>query len=948
MRFLKRSRLRRQAAELICNLRAMPHNSQLNAACLNLDGEWRFALDASDSGLQKAPGNWKFPDKIQLPGILTAQGFGEVPSIRTQWTGKGWDQRELFREWQDDANFKMPFFLTPPRHYVGPAWYQREIDIPESWAERDVILFLERVHWQSMIWIDGEMQGSADALATPHIFHLASLKPGTRTLTLRIDNRIDEINPGPLAHSVTDHTQGNWNGVVGKMTLEALPASHIDSIKIFPKNDGTVRLEINGFAAKPCHLIATAAAVENTSATPYPFNENLHIEAGIFQKVITGRFDGMPLQLWSEFHAPLYQLRASLVDGKEVRLHSHEENFGFREIENRDGILHLNGRRAFMRGTLECAIFPRLGHPPTDVAAWKRIIRICKNYGLNHMRFHSWCPPQAAFVAADELGFYLQPEASASANDGAQIGSGLPIDAWVDAETDRILASYGNHPSFLFMAYGNEPAGPEHSTWLAAWVKRQQEKDPRRLYTTAAGWPVLEGSDFHLTFKPRIQRWGEGLDSIINAQPPATDFDWRNCVNEHCDAPIISHEIGQWCVYPNFREIEKYDGYFKAKNFEIFRETAERHGILDQANDFLTASGKWQVAAYKHDIEAAMRTPHFGGFQLLDLHDFPGQGTALVGVLDAFWDAKSYISAEEFRRFSGPIVPLARMEKMVFLSYETLTAELELFHFGPDTLFDLEPTWQLTNGDVTIAAGTLPKRSLEPGDVHPLGTIQVSLHDVAAPAKLALTVGATSQAFSNSWDVFIYPSKTPEAADVLITTTLDETLQALSEGRNVLWLAAPETVADDPALPIQIGFSPIFWNTTYTEWQPPHTLGLLNRNDHPALADFPTDTHTNWQWWEIVSQSRPFILTPHHSLKPIVQPIDDWVTNRKLALVFEATVGKGKLLACSADLTHQLDQRPAARQLRASLQNYVASPHFQPADSLKPNDLKAIVVSSAR
>ncbi len=917
---------------------------------LSLAGEWRFALDPGDHGLRDSPQNWKFPDTIQLPGILTAQGFGDKPTIETEWTGKGWEPRHLFREWQSDENFKMPFFLTPPRHYLGPAWYQRELDIPEAWEGKRVRLFLERVHWESIVWIDGERVGRGDSLGTPHLFDLGPLEPGPHTITLRIDNRLDEVNPGPLAHSVTDHTQGNWNGAVGRIELQPLPSSHIDQVTVTATLDGEVRVEVRGEVApevREAGLRLEIHPVDDPGRTTF-------LQSGVVPRDAAGRFEVTRVaqvagpRPWSEFDPALYHVRAFLSTGDDMPADRSTTTFGFREIENRGGTLMINGRRAFMRGTLECAIFPRLGHPPTDVASWKRIIRICKEHGLNHMRFHSWCPPEAAFIAADELGFYLQPEASAWANGSAQVGSGRPVDAWINAETDRILATYGNHPSFAFMAYGNEPGGPKHKEWLADWVKRQRDKDPRRLYTTGAGWPVIEGSDYHLPMNPRIQGWGQGLRSIINARPPSTQFDWRDYTSKHRDAPVISHEIGQWCVYPNFREIEKYTGYFKALNFEIFRETARRNGILDQSEDFLMASGKWQAAAYKHDIEAALRTPGFGGFQLLDLHDFPGQGTALVGVLDAFWDEKGYITPEEFRRFSGPVVPLARMRKMVLTRNESLQASLELAHFGDGDFKSFEPAWSLSHGDQILAAGTLDPRPLAAGNVHSLGNLELSLSRFPAPSKLTFTLGGKGTGISNSWDVFLYEPRAPEVPEVTTTRTLEETRAALAEGQAVLWLADPAQVADDPAFPLQIGFSPIFWNTAYTDWQPPHTLGLLNRADHPALAAFPTDTHSNWQWWEIVSRSRPFILTPHHELKPIVQPIDDWVTNRKLALVFEAKVGEGRLLACSADLESDANQRPAARQLLASLRKYAASPAFQPATELRPADLDRIMKTPPR
>jgi hypothetical protein len=579
------------------------------------------------------------------------------------------------------------------------------------------------------------------------------------------------------------------------------------------------------------------------------------------------------------------------------------------------------------------------------VASWRRIVRICKAHGLNHIRFHSWCPPEAAFVAADELGFYYQVEVSSWANQGAAIGSGNPLDAWLEAESRRLLAAYGNHPSFLLMAYGNEPSGPNHIKWLEAWVARRKAEDPRRLYTTGAGWPVRPGSDFHSSPKPRLQGWGEGLKSMINAQAPRTDFDWTAFVQQHADAPVISHEIGQWCVYPNFDEIAKYTGYFRARNFEIFQETARRNGVLPQARDFLRASGKLQALAYKHDIEAALRTPGFGGFQLLDLHDFPGQGTALVGVLDAFWDEKGYISPEEYRRFCGPIVPLARLKQMVFTTSETLEADLELAQFGPADLRNTTPVWVLAASDgSSVAGGRLAPRNLPTGELHRLGRIAVPLAQVKAPAKLTLTVRLEGQDAVNAWDVFVYPAEppAPAAGDVLVTADLDAAQAALARGGRVLWLPPVRSIRNDPQRPLLAGFSPIFWNTAWTKWQPPHTLGILCDPAHPAVAGFPTDGHSNWQWWDIQQDARPFILTAHAGLKPLVQVIDDWVTNRKLGYVFEARIGDGRLIACGANLTRS-PAGHSSRQLLASLLSYMKSEKFAPATMLTPSDLDALV-----
>ncbi|MGL5020066.1 MAG: sugar-binding domain-containing protein, partial [Luteolibacter sp.] len=559
----------------------------LKAAPVDLSGEWRFALDPQDAASTVTPDQWRFPDRIRLPGMVTAQGFGELPSIKTEWTGEGWRYPEMFREWQADGNFKFPFFLQPPRHYVGPAWFQRDVEIPAAWKDSRVLLHLERVHWQSRVWLDGKPVGDGDSLGAAHEFDLGPLKPGRHVLTLRLDNRLDPVNVGPLSHSVTDHTQGNWNGIVGKMELRSMSVSRIQDLQVYPKADGSLKVVVSGTLVENGRVSAqvrqigadeSPVVLETKAVTRNP--------DGRFQVQLVGKTDKAP-RLWNEFDPTLYELTAELLTTQGKRFEKKSVRFGFREVGTKDGRITINGRKSLLRGTLECGIFPLTGHPPTDVDSWKRIIRICKAHGLNHIRFHSWCPPEAAFIAADELGFYYQVEVSSWANQGAEIGSGRPLDAWIEKETARMLAVYGNHPSFLLMAYGNEPAGPNHAKWLQEWVARRKAEDPRRLYTTGAGWTIMPGSDFHSSPDPRIQAWGGGLKSVINGEAPRTDFDWSGFVKKHSDAPVISHEIGQWCVYPNFREIGKYTGFFKARNFEIFQETARRNGLLEQADDFL-------------------------------------------------------------------------------------------------------------------------------------------------------------------------------------------------------------------------------------------------------------------------------------------------------------------------------------------------------------------------
>ncbi|HKL32706.1 MAG TPA: hypothetical protein VJ919_09235, partial [Tangfeifania sp.] len=467
--------------------------------------------------------------------------------------------------------------------------------------------------------------------------------------------------------------------------------------------------------------------------------------------------------------------------------------------------------------------------------------------------------------------------------------------------------------------------------------------DNRRVYTSAAGWPVLEANEFHNIPQPRIQGWGEELNSIINSEPPKTSYDWSDKVTGD-GTPVVSHEIGQWCVYPNFKEIEKYSGVLKPKNFEIFRESLNAHHMGHLADSFLLASGKLQALCYKADIEAALRTPGFAGFQLLDLHDFPGQGTALVGVLDPFWEEKGYISPEEYRRFSNTTVPLARIEKRIFTEGETMTAGIEVAHFGEHPLDGINPSWQIIQNNEIVAEGTLGQRDIPIGNAIQLGDVVYKFQKENKPRKLTLKVGVEN--FENSWEIWVYPENNQtETDEIRIVENLNaSTIDYLQNGGKVLLSLGKGKVAPEMGGDVGVGFSSIFWNTAWTGGQKPHTLGILCNPEHPALELFPTEYHSNWQWWDAMSHSDAIQLDSFAvELKPIVRIIDDWVSNRRLALLFEAKVGEGSILVSGVDLVNNLENRPEARQLLASLKKYMAGEEFSPSVELNEKEVQNIL-----
>jgi hypothetical protein len=924
---------------------------------INLAGTWRFELDRLDVGVAEGWHRRALRERLRLPGSLQEQGFGDAVTVETKWTGdildRSWFTDPRYAPYRQPGNIKVPFWLQPERHYVGVAWYQREVEIPSAWAGRRVVLRLERPHWETTVWVDDQRLGSCNSLGTPHEYELGTgLAPGKHRLTVRVDNRL-HVEVGVNAHSVSDHTQGNWNGIVGALELQATDPVWVEDLQVYPEvaqRRVKIKARLGNLTGRSgSGMLTLAAQSYNSPRTHRPPPQTVPVSWTPQGGVVECDYElGPEALLWDEFAPALYRLTATLEGGEGQRpfRDSRTVSFGLREVKRQGTQIALNGRKLFLRGTLECNIFPLTGYPPTDVAAWKRIIRICQAHGLNHIRFHSHTPPAAAFQAADELGFLYYVEAGVWANQGSSVGDGRKVDAWLHEEAARIFRALGNHPSFIMFSAGNEPAGKNQRRWLGDFINYCKRVDSRRLYTSGAGWPMIPENDFHITPDPRIQAWGGGLNSRINAHPPETMTDYREFI-ARASAPVVSHEIGQWCVFPNFAEMPKYKGWLKPKNFEIFRDFLQQNGLGDLARAFLLASGKLQALCYKEDIESAIRTPGMAGFELLDLHDFPGQGTALVGVLDPFWDSKGYITAAEFHRFSGPVVPIARLPKRLYTADETLKAQLELGWFAPQDLPQGVLRWSLADGRRTLATGKLFTGPLPTGVCSPVGEIQVPLRGAAAPAKLKLELAVEGTPYANDWDLWVYPPQVSTAppAGVHFTTELDAAaLDVLARGGSVLLNPPPQAIRGDALGRVQIGFSSIFWNTAWTRRQAPHTLGIYCNPQHPALAQFPTEYHSNWQWWELVSRAHPFILTgTARSFQPVVYAIDDWFTSRKLGLIIEMRVGQGRLLACAMDLHSDLEHRPVARQMRRSLLDYMAGPHFQPAHRWTPEQVQALL-----
>ncbi|MGN1237048.1 MAG: beta-galactosidase, partial [Bacteroidaceae bacterium] len=600
--------------------------------------------------------------------------------------------------------------------------------------------------------------------------------------------------------------------------------------------------------------------------------------------------------------------------------------FGMRSVSQGDNHVRLNGHDIHLRGTLECCVFPLTGYPATDVASWERILRTIKSYGMNHVRFHSWCPPEAAFTAADRLGMYLQAELPMWIKD---VGKYPARRDFFERELYAVLEEYGNHPSFLLMCNGNENEGD--FAVLEDLVKKGRAHDNRHLYSASTARTHTASDQFytsHVTSKGGITVY-EGV--------PSTDWDKRK--ESDIDCPVIAHESGQRCMYPNFDEMKKYTGVVEPRNFEVFKERLTRNGMLHQARDFFEATGAHTVLQYKEVNESLLRTPNSGGFQLLGLSDFPGQGSAYVGILDAFWESKGLVSPEKFRESCGPTVLLARLPKRTFTNNESLKAKLEIYHYGQFPIKNGKLTWQLIDSDSnTIKQGKVNIKNVECSTVDSIATLNIDLNNINKAKKLTLHA-TLDNSIHNQWDIWVYPTNAPTAnkqqQNFTVATKIDQNLkQLLEEGKNVLLIPQQKVGR-------KTHFASHFWNPIMFNWNP-MIVGTLIENHHPAFNNFPTDKYADWQWWDILNNAWAMEFNSLQQLTPIIQSIDTYEHNRKLGIAFECRVAKGNLFVLSLDTEKNISKRPATQQLLTSIKEYLNSEEFCPQTTLEFRELETL------
>lgn len=908
---------------------------------IDLTGQWAFALDPDDRGTEERWFDHDLAGEIAVPGSWEEQGIGVPPAEQII----GWTKR---------------------RAYEGVGWYRRTVAVPAAWDGARLWLQLDRVGWQSSVWVNGECAGHQESLSVPHRFDLTGLaKPGEANhIAIRVANDVRGVlNYEGHAHS--RHTATNWGGIVGPVRLFATPATWLDHLAIFPDparhqarcairilgTPGPAELRIAAYAGD----VKVAGATEAVTAGPDGAAVELTLDLGA------------EARLWSDTDPFLHDLVVELTS--EAGTDRLRTRFGVREIATAGRKLVLNGQPLFLRGYVDCCIFPLTGYPPYRKDVYAAQFARAREYGFNHVRLHSWTPPAPFFDAADEAGMLVQTELPSwgNCNDPSYLaGAG----AFLRREQARVIEALQHHPSLIIHCMGNEllqraPGGAfnRYSPFLNDLVATGRRLDPSRLYVDQSGFGTIPED-------PQRETDLNVFHSFRGATPDTTAT-WSARVAGG-RVPVIAHEHTQMDMYVRLAEEAKFTGIMAPSWIEQARQGLAAKGLLDQADRFVEASAALQVRCLKELFERMRRTPEMSGVQMLNLTDFPGQASALNGVLDVFWEEKGAISAADFRRFNDETVVLCACPRRTFPGGGWLEARLLVSHAGSCALQGILD-WALLDGAENLASGQAEARVMPGCAAWPLTEIAVRVPDDrprALTLRCQLRTADRGQVAENEWSFWTFP--TDRVTDVPGTVTARPSLGWLSDyypfiavdqarfldgarppsppldgvilsdalharyvdaminGATLVYLAENDELADG----MRSRFESLFWSFLWFPDQPNQTMGLLI-DDHPLLASIPHDAHADWQWYHLVDDATAIGMDAlPGNLLPVVAGIDNWNRAKRLGYLFEARVGRGRFIMTTLKLLEEYPRRPEGVHLFDALLRYVHTPAFAPTAEL--------------
>lgn len=911
---------------------------------------------------------------MQLPGTLDENRIGHKDLGQNQWHP---DAALGNAEEGFDENAPIATRFTRKYTFEGEARLTRRISFTPEKGKR-VFLEAERARCLRLL-VDGKEvpHFTEGTLSTPHVFEVTGLLTGDNEITFLSDNSYPGLPHDAIVYSsaATDETQTNWNGVLGYLRLRVEEPVFLSSLRIYPDREGntlTVQAEVSSDRRWSGTLWVESDALKKEKFGEHEYagyKEKISVQPGRTRFVL----EKLPLAdcifRWDMEEGNLYELTAYLSseEKSEVELISRTEAFGVRTFgDNGRGRLALNGRVIFLRSEANCCEFPETGHPPMTVEEWMDVLARYRSYGINCMRFHSHCPPEAAFIAADRMGMLMQPELSHW--DPVHAFEAPESYAYYLTELKQVILALANHPSFVMLTFGNElAAGPAGHSRMDSMLALARKLDPTRLYADSSNAHygdkgVDPESDFFASQKYydhdlRGTHAGGGedgaLQGYINNRYPdaAQNYDESMAeIRKVYARPVFSFEVGQFEVLPDFRELEAFQGISDPANLRLVQERVKKAGIsAEEWKKQVEATGEISRLAYREEIEAAMRTKELSGISLLGLQDFPGQGTALVGMMNSHLEPKPYLFAEpaKFQAFFRDQLPLALLPRYTWENTEELTVPVKIANYGKTALSgrvqctlwaDAKDSGTEETGEL-IAGAETEEGSFPPGTLTEAGCVKLSLESVKKPSRLTLKVSVDGAV--NHYPVWVYPPVSPKnlvcPENVYETQRFDEKARSVLAAGGCVYLTPPST---KEALPksIRAQFTTDFWSVG-TFARQAGGMGQLIDSAHPLFEDFPTDSHTDWQWWPMASQ-RAVILPKR--IRAIITEMDSYAYLRPMAQLFECRCGGGRLLFSSMGL-QDLQQYPEARALLSSIYRYLAGGEFAPEQELDVETVASLV-----
>lgn len=926
----------------------------------SLEGKWQ--ADIGDGRL--------YP--ITLPGTLDENGIGASDHGCNQWH----PDSALGNQQDFMGKGVILTRLTRKHTYEGVAELSRKIAFE---APRGKRVFLEAERARCLqLRVDGQEVPDfrEPSVSTPHIFEVTEYFVGEteHDIVLMSDNSYPGLPHDDIVYSsaATDETQTNWNGVLGYLRLRVEEPVFIETVSVYPAGDGlTVIIHISADRRWKGRITVNSEALAS-AATMEAFGE-----AGDTEIVLKGQSTAESVKRWDEFAGSLYELKVSLhgtflsgkIQGELFAPDFRSEKsviFGVRDFgADSGGRLTLNGRRIFLRSEANCAVYPETGYCPMSVDEWMEILTTYQSYGVNCVRFHSHCPPEAAFTAADRLGMLMQPELSHwNPRDAFETEESF---AYYRTELTGILRMLANHPSFVMLTLGNElHASQKGHDRMKELLETARRLDPTRLYANGSnvhyGAAGCDGnSDFYTAsnyYEKDLRATFANMKGYLNGSYPGAmanyDGVMRN-LRESYQGPVFGFEVGQYEVLPDFDELEDFHGVTDPANLRHIQERVAEEGLAPVWKRYVEATGELARLCYREEVEAVLRTEDMSGLSLLGLQDFPGQGTALVGMLNSHLKSKPcpFSRPERFREFFTDRLPLALLPKYTYENTEILEVEVKVANYGKEDLEGVVSCRLQGPGIVIEGIETQQKESgtnrglREPGSVMKgtvcpfgkltsVGRFSFSLKNVQAPMQLELAVDLGKAV--NRYPVWVYPPVSPVCpASVYETTCMDGKAEAVLEAGGTVYLAPPST---KEALPhsIQAQFSTDFWSVGTFQGQE-GAMGQLIDAGHPIFREFPTQFHTNWQWWPMASQ-RAVILPKRY--RAIVAEMDSYAYLRPMAQLLECRCCRGRLLFSSMGL-QDLQRYPEARMLLAAIYRYMESAEFAPEQEISPDVWRELV-----